>query len=69
MNFSNSRNDRSRHGTTVQFHGSTPYGGTRIVIGGTHPSNQGNSRDGPADIGTFFQTVLGQMVGGQQFPL
>jgi len=66
-----SRSGRSRTGGRIQFHGSTPFGNTTIFIGGGggHPSNPRHYQNDNADIGTFFQTVLAQLVGGsQQYP-
>jgi len=73
-NFSHSRSGRPRHRARVQFHGSTPFGNTTIFIGG-HPPNPLNPRyhqNNDPDMGTVFQTVLAQLVGGggsQQYPL
>jgi protein-arginine kinase activator protein McsA len=65
---SHSRSGRSRHGG-VHFHGSIPYGNTTIVInGGRNLSNPRSQYNDNADVGTFFQTILGQLVGGQQLP-
>jgi hypothetical protein len=70
LTFSRSRSGRSRHGGRIQFHGSTPFGNTTIFIGGGHPSNSRQSHNDNADLGTFFQTALAQLVGGgQQLPL
>jgi hypothetical protein len=72
--FSRSRAARSRHGARVQFHGQTPFPNTTIFIGGQPPHSRHPQADTP-DVGTFFQTVLTQLVGGagggggQQFPL
>jgi hypothetical protein len=67
---SSSRSDRSNRGGRIHFHGPTPFGNTTIVINsGGHQSNPRQSYNDNADIGTFFQTVLGQIVGGPQFPL
>jgi len=71
---SHSRSGRSRHGGgRIQFHSSTPYGTTIYFSsgggGGGNPSNPRNYQNDNADIGTFFQTVLQQLVGGgQQHP-
>ncbi|CAF4960597.1 unnamed protein product, partial [Rotaria sp. Silwood1] len=37
-------------------------------IGGGHPSHNGNPQTNNPDMGTFFQTVLSQIVGGSQVP-
>ncbi|CAF2547788.1 unnamed protein product [Rotaria sp. Silwood2] len=67
--FSHSRSNQSRNPNRFRFHGSTPFGNTTIVIGGgSHPSNIGNNQTNNPDLGTFFQTVLSQIVGGSQVP-
>lgn len=48
----------------MHLHGPTSFGGTTIYIGGGHPTNNGAHQNDNVDIGTFFQTVLGQLAGG-----
>ena len=72
--FSRSRAARTRHGARVQFHGQTPFPNTTIYIGGQSSHQRHPQADSP-DVGTFFQSVLAQLVGGagggggQQLPL
>jgi len=64
---SHSRGGRSRHGGRIQFHSSTPFGNRTIIFtSGNRPSNSQDHQNGDPDIGTFFQAVLAQIVGGGQ---
>jgi len=73
INFSRSRTVRPRGDPRIRFHVPPSSGHTAIFVGGSgdHSSNSRRHQNDEPDIGSFFQTVFAQLVGGggQQFPL